>query len=510
MSDKLLLSRLHRVLSARAGDISTNLLAYHGGRPYIDARLSRFPAESDVDFLGDPATGAIGRKDRAFLVNYARRIPHKVAQYVFAQDVSRDGAEPEFTTDVTTTGMSLDQFMFELVAMLIVCRWCWIGIDRPPATPGRSVADREAAGDRVYWKLYTPLEVKDWSFDKAGRLRWVLTEEQEYANEDPRALPVEKTVRFLYEPGRTTRIEQQKDGGANETPTPHTYRDVAFVPVGLITDGPWWFDDVERIQRAILDKQSSLDTAIFKSVFPLLVAPASLADQSKMEGSTSADARRKIGIGNPITETGEEKGITRWVSGMTADIQFIRGEITAAASELMEVVGLNMSVPESRQVASAEAKQWDHLDVGAVLANYAAVAEEAERKAVAISVAMGGGTFKGWEPKYPRKFDIRSFVDDMKALIEASAIPLPPSGEKMLAKAAARSIGRQFAVEQAEVEQVVKDIETYDPGAEALARVANGTDGQAGHQGGAPGAGEGQQGDEGRAQAGAVQDRGDG
>lgn len=458
MSENILLSREHKVLAARKGALGTNLLAYHGGAPYINTRLSRFPAESDTDFNGDPATGAIGRKERAFLKNYALRVAHKVAQYVFGQPISRDGLDDAFAADVTRTGMSLDQFMFELVALLIACRWCWIGVDRPPATPGRSVLDRERANDRVYWKLYSPLDVKDWAFVN-GRLAWALTEELEYSNANPRAEPSEVKVRFLWEDGKVTRIvEKQAD-----QVTQHAYPGVPLIPVGLISDAIWWFDDVERIQRAILDKQSALDTAIFKAVFPLLVAPASLAEQSKMEGSTSAEARRKIGIGNPIIESAEESGITRWLTGVATDLKLIREEIAADARELMEVVGLNMSVPESRQVASAEAKEWDHLDVGAVIANYAAVAEEAEKKAVEVSVAMGRGTFKGWTPKYARKFDIRNFAADMQAVTQASALPLPPAAEKLLLRAVVRSLAQQFGADDKERDEAIKAVDEYDP-----------------------------------------------
>ena len=468
MSENILLSRVHKVLAARQSAISTNLLAYHGGAPYIDARLSRFPAESDTDFDGDAQSKAIGRKERAFLTNYARRVAHKVSQYVFAQDVSRDGADDAWTADVTKTGMSLDQFMFELVASLIVCRWCWIGIDRPQAAPGRSVADREKSGDRVYWKLYSALDVKDWAFAN-GRLAWVLTEEAVYSNANPRAEAKEQRVRFLWEPGQVTRIAEKE---ADQV-TPFAYAGVPLIPVGLISDAVWWFDDVERIQRSILDKQSALDTAIFKAVFPLLVAPASLADQSKMEGVTTQEARRKIAIGNPIIESAEESGITRWLQGVSGDLKFIREEIAAASRELYEVVGLNMSVPESRQVSSAEAKQWDHLDVGAVLANYAAVAEEAEKKAVEISVAIGGGTFRGWTPKYSRKFDIRDFAADMQAITQASALSLPPEAEKLMMRAAVRSIATQFGADDKELKAALDSVDEYDPEAEALKQVAN-------------------------------------
>ena len=118
------------------------------------------------------------------------------------------------------------------------------------------------------------------------------------------------------------------------------------------------------------------------------------------------------------------------------------------------------------QVSSAEAKQWDHLDVEAVLANYAAVAEEAEKKAVAISVTMGGGTFKGWTPKYPRKFDIRSFAEDMGAITQAAALPLPPEAEKLMLRAAVRSLANEFGADDAERAKALQAVDEYDPAAE--------------------------------------------
>ncbi len=457
--NNLLLTREHPTLAARKLNLARNLLAYHGGEPYVHARLSRFPAESDVDFLGDPLTASTGRRERASLRNYARRIARKVPEYVFGQPVTRTGGDPAFFTDATATGMSLEQFMFELISMLIVCRWAWIGVDRPPAQPGRSLLDRERAGDRIYWKLYSPLDVKDWQFNPDGSVAWALTEETVYDCPDPRKEAEPITVRYLFEPGQTTRIETNTKGTSTESVTETGHADVGIVPVGLLSPAVWWFDDVERIQRAILDKQSTLDTAIFKSVFPLLVVPASLAEQARMEGDTSAEARRKIGIGNPIVETPDESGTTRWVSGVSADLKLIREEIQADAAELMEIVGLNMSVPESRQVASAESKAWDHLDVGAVLANYAAVAEEAERKAVALSVSVGGGTFQPWDVKYARSFDIRNFAADMQGIVSAGGLALPPKGEKILQRAAIRMIAKEFGADDAELRDALMEVD---------------------------------------------------
>ena len=105
--EELIPERQHRTLSRRGGQIAINLLALNGGKPYIDARLSRFPAESSLAWQGSqaetykskfpPLTGGIsygnktGRRDRAYNVNHLARIIGKINQYVFATAPDRDG-----------------------------------------------------------------------------------------------------------------------------------------------------------------------------------------------------------------------------------------------------------------------------------------------------------------------------------------------------------------------------------------------------------------------------------
>jgi hypothetical protein len=464
-----LFTRKNATLAKRLPVLQANQLVYHGGADYINARLTRFPAESDVDFNGDPASGSVGRKERAFLANYARRVPMKVGQYVFAKQPTRDGIDAKFALDVTATGQSIDQFFAELIHTLITCRWCWLGVDRPGAVPGRSEADREASGDRLYWKLYAPNEVPDWSIDATGRVRWAITEEHLVDDENPMVEAKSKAVRYLHRPGIVNRVELNDKGKETIGEDVLTGLKIPMLfPVGLISPLPWWFDDVERIQRSVLDKQSALDTAIFKTVFPLLVVPASMGEDAAVGGVTTSEARRKIGIGNPIMESGEEKGCTRYVTGSATDIAFIRAEIDAAVRQLFDTVGLNMATPESRQVSSAEAKAWDHLDVGAVLTNYAATCEEAESRLIELSTLIGGGTFKPWAPRYARKFDITNFEADMKSILAASGLNLPPAGERMVMSAAIKAIGSRFDQSDEVVQAALVEAGRFDPASGAV------------------------------------------
>lgn len=468
MSD-LLATRRHAVLDARADQIEINLSAYHGGSEYIASRLSRFPSESDTDWSGDAKTGtgtavALGRLQRAFLINYCRRIAQKTNQYVFQKPVVRDGADQRFLSDATSTGMSLNQFMAEVSSLLTVARWCWIGIDRPPAPEGRSVAQREAAGDRVYWQLYAPNEVVDWSFDASGGLRWLLTESSEYRNDDPTVEAKTNRIRYLWRPGMVTKMvyNDQADGFSEKLDIPIGINRVPFVLCGLISPAPWWFDDIERIQRAIMDMYSSRDTQIFKAVFALLVVSKSFSEQVRLDGITQAEARRKIGIGNPLVETADEKSLTRYLDAPAAVFQVIKDAVQDLKAEAYEIVGLNMSVPESRQVASAEAKAWDHMDPEAVLAERATVLEEAETKAVEISAALGGPVFKAYRPVYSKSFDITDFAADIQAITQTGGFSLPPLSEKLIQKALVGSIGKRFNVPAVDLQKALAEIDTFD------------------------------------------------
>ena len=457
----ILLTRQHKILDARMDQLVINLLAYHGGAEYIDARLCRWPSESDVDFYGEAGassstrflnngtTQTIGRSQRAFLTNYARRITEKINQYVFQTAPVRDGLDATWALDVTRTGMSLSQFMAEVSSVLTVCRWCWIGVDRPVTVGPRSKAAVESSGDRVYWQIYSPNEVVDWSFDAKGNLSWLLLEREEYSNDDPLQEAKTSTVRYLYTPGNIRKlvVNEKGDGFEKEVDVKVPSNVIPFRLVGLPTSQPWWFDDVEKVQRTIMDLHSSLDTAIFKTVFPLLVVSTSFRQSLEVNQITAEEARKKIGMGNPVSETPEESGITRWLSGTTADLEFIRNEIDRRGNDLYDIVGLAMKMPESKQVASAEAKAWDHLDTETVLAQRATVLEEAEQKLIELSQAIGGPIFTPYTVAYAKKFDLSDFLTDIQGIAQATGLNMPHEAEKLLIKAALTSAGKRFNIE---------------------------------------------------------------
>jgi hypothetical protein len=470
----------HPHLAIRLPTINVNMLALRGGREYIAIRLSRFPAESDIDFYGVSAKDAgsmpelqvcLGRRDRAFVPNYAGRIAEKLNQYVFQNPPNREGIDQDWAINCTATGETIGQFMSEASSIMTACRWCWASVGRPRGEPGESLAQRAMRGDRVFWRLWEPQEVINWEYDDAGRLLFVVTSEPISKQASPWAPRQDLTRITVWEPGKVTAW----DGDTySEAVTGIDF--VPFRQIGTSSDKPWWFDDVEMCQKTLLDKQSALDTAIYKMVYPILVLPQGVID-NMMQENTPTDqisrmVRMKIGMSSPIVEGEGETGITRYVQGSTTDIRFIREEIRSSREELYETVGLALKT-QSLAAQSGEAKAWDHLDAEAVLAQRAEVLENAETALVKMSEQIGvGGAFRAWAPKYSRTFDLTPLAEDIETVMKVGQMPLPSRAVMELVKIAYRKIAGEVGVASEVIDEMSALIDAFDPEQAILDKMA--------------------------------------
>ncbi len=180
----IIAKRRHRILAGRKDQLVLNVLALHGGRAYVDARLWRAPNESEASWTGNrpfAASGCTGRRNRAAVVNDAGRVAAKINQYLFSREIERAGIDPAFEADCTGTGKSIADFWLDVSETLTACQWLWVQADRCAAAVDpetgrpvqRTLAQRQALGDRVRLSLWLPWEVADWCFDSTGALLWL-------------------------------------------------------------------------------------------------------------------------------------------------------------------------------------------------------------------------------------------------------------------------------------------------------------------------------------------------
>ena len=490
MPDNILATRKHDFYTARNNQIERNLACFRGGQPYIDLRLTRFPCEPEASWSGKAQAvndkfwnigqldGIQGRKERAFLINYAGRIVTKYNQFIFGQDIHRAGIDETFADNATRTGLSINRTMRRLAGLAHAGGWAWLGVDRmasaiDPATglpTQQSIADKARRGDRVFWSIWDATQVIDWEFDNGGGLAWLITEQQTYNSPNPRQAPIAEIVRTLWEPNEYTRlvIDPKSKEVKTETSGPVPAGQVPFIPAGIPTNQPHWFDDAERIQASLLNLESAHNENLIQAVFPQLVIPEELVqavmEQAKVSYADAAELVR--GLNYPILEPAESKGITRYIMPNGQDLKAIPDEILRRRRELFDIAGIGMQNKETRQAQSAESKGWDFLDTEATLRDFSQEWKETEEKAIEISRKIDS-SFKDYTPVYPAEFDVSDVKSQMESLMMLQNMDLPDAGAKELLKASVALQSRIVKIDPERLEEIYAEIDAQD--LEALA-----------------------------------------
>lgn len=487
---ELLAKRKHNIYEVRERQMAINLLGYHGGRPYIDNRLTRFPAESSIAWDGaeskreenrfNNSVVRVGRKQRAYLVNNCARIATKIRQYVFQTPPVREGADGDFVRDANRKGQSINDVMGKICDYYTLHGWAWLGIDAPkihdpvtgcPIRPTMQQVKEQKL--RLYWNAIPATAVVDWCADDTGKLTWLLTDEETYTNVSARLPAQQKRMRRLWEPGMVTEVTYCIDLNTGEATKaqisaeiPIDFDEVPFIMAGAPSKLPWWFDDVEGINRAIMDLESANDEAYFKSVYPQLVMPKSLIDDLIGQTESGEDLARKVeaivGLSSAIVENPDDKGITRFVMPPAQTMGVIQDEITRKRDVLYETVGMALRL-NTRMAESAEAKAWSNLDAQAVLREKAQILQEVEERAVAMSKRWDA-SFIEYQPVYASAFDISNLNEDVKALVSMGAVDMPDRLKKLHLRAMFRALTRftGVKVDEAEADEILEQIETME------------------------------------------------
>ena len=494
--EKIVATRTHRVYEARVEQITRNTLAIRGGRPYVTARLWRAPNESDLSWDGSGGTNAIktgsGRKDRAPLVNEAGRVADKINQYLFAKPATRDGIDTAFAANCTATGLSINGFWEGVSAHITAAGWLWLRADRgaqavDPETGApttRTLQAREQAGDLLAWSIWPAADVVDWCFDNVGTLVWLLTSEDIYTNTDPLTEAKQKIIRTLWrrgEPGRNTMATWQRytvddtdsekvillEKGTVSSP------EIPFVCVGIPTKQPWWFDDVEMLQAVLLNMGSLHNENLTRTVYPQLIVASRMVNNLEAtlkerytdnNGAQTVELIREIirGVDRPFVEEAEESGITRYLMPSAADLDAIPKHCERTRQALFDMVGLSLFNRETRQVQSAESKQFDHLDTEATLRHRAMVLQDAETRLVAMSTRIDN-RFPTYAPAWPTTFSVPKTAEDVASLTQlANFTSLTPGLRRQILTTAVKLVGEIDTISDDRRQELLAEIDSEE------------------------------------------------
>ena len=478
------LTRHHATYTARVGQIAINRLGWKAGRPYINARLTQFPGESDLRFKGGKSRAGSGseikgRKEQAHVFPYLQRIVNKVNQYLFGTPVDRTNAttadkaeeQTRILADISRSGTSITQLMKSVSSEMEVAGWCWVGVDMPHVNGELSEADKTAGDIRPYWRLYTAPEVVDWKFDGTGALLWLILERIATKDDGPAHKRQQRKSRVLWERDMVTEYIFRENGtdleSVNEMAWPHGV--VPFILGGEISGEPMAFDSLEGINRTIMDLNSASRQNFFEWVFPQRALPASFREILKEEKALSDGAQDVLGVIGAHTPIWMAPGdpVPMIISPNSSDMKSVREECTVLKQDLFEVAGM-MVRKTGAAAESAEAKQWDHLEIEQGLKDRAQQLAEIEIKAVALSVKMDP-SFPAWVPKYSKDYRVHDFIAEMNMLIMAGNVTLPVEIERAIARKMVDVLGNiGFADTPERLAEMLKAIEeSEDPLAKA-------------------------------------------
>ena len=245
-----------------------------------------------------------------------------------------------------------------------------------------------------------------------------------------------------------------------------------FALIGRPSAKAWWFDDVENMQAQILNLDSMHYETLTETVFPQLVLPSSIGNsletrlaEKKVGGQNVVTVIKELTLGRkiPIMEGAEDKGISRFITP-SGDLKLLTEEAGRKRSLLFDMVGLALFNKETRQVQTAESKQFDQLDTNSTLANRAIILQHAENALIELS-QMFDKNFKAWEPAYPSKFDVVDVNALAQALTQTANMPnKTPKVKRIEAKCAVRILKEVAAgsVTQEEIDEAMAEIDDTD------------------------------------------------
>lgn len=438
-------TRVHPIIEARSTQLKYNLLAIGGGRPYIEARLTRAPNESDLSWfgsgskllqdLGITTAGVKSRIDRTSLCNDAGRVAEKINQYLFKVPAAREGIDVEWARHVDGEAQTIGDFWADVSRQLTAGRWCWVSISRiDPLTDAdgnprqRTLAERQRDSDYVRWICWPNLSVPDWRYGADGKLDWIITESTERFDADPNVEARTAVIRTVYVRTAEGVLVTQIAVSGNATgvslkdnePIPGL-SEIPFVCIGEPSFEPWWFDDVENMQAQMLNLDSISSDNMLRAAFPQMICPQRAFDTAEAhlseEGGVSTTGKkvttivREIMRGGdvPMGETEADKGCTRYISPDPAGMKTIPDEIERKRTLLFENAGLALMNKNTRQVQTAESKQFDQLDTDSTLQHRAGIMQAAEERLVAMSRIVDPN-FADYKPVWPTSFDVPDIV----------------------------------------------------------------------------------------------------
>lgn len=426
--------------------------AYKGGYEWLKdvaTYLTSHRMEATDDFTN--------RQNRAFYLNYCKRIVDTYTNYIFKNGVTRT-SEPQlglFFKNADGMGGNIDDVMKRICCLSSVYGRVDCIVDAPFVEKGKEVSVRQVKDGQApipYVILRSPLECIDWSLNPVGQFNWVLFKYVSYTDEDP---AIERDTTNIYKYKIITLkdwAEFNDEGkllssGTNDLNEVFVHRCYHKFDSGLV--GTSLISDIAYVNKEIFNWCSLISEQIYKQTFSQLVVPDdgsyyenNIADTSITGGNSAADratnpAMRsyslasKIGSSYAFTFPAAAGQPPQYISPDRDQIDVIWKMISDLVIEVYRLAGLGSS--EGKEDASGRSRQRQFLTVEASLKAKAEVLEKAENELLRLYCKRQGIEFKDeYCSVYAKSFDILSFTEELESEFRTITASFSPTLNKYL------------------------------------------------------------------------------
>ncbi|MDZ4726194.1 MAG: YlbF family regulator [Leptospira sp.] len=422
---EIIAKRRHPKLAKKHAIYELILDSYKGGQDYINkSYLPQYPRERESDYKA--------RKARSVYFNDVQPIADTMAGMLYETPVQRDkleGKYAEFTSNISK-GKGVDSFMRTL-AIHSLLRTVFVLVDSPSFDSSQVVTEKDRIDKKLspYAVIYFPEQIRDFSLDDKGELRWILLDDSYLDNENPLSEAAKKTQYTLWTSSEFKKFIISDDGKVS-VQEEGTHK-VGAVPGFLcswrdleddgIADTP--FEDISILGKKIYETISYMDETIASGTFQILFYP----------GEPPKEASSK-GIGNlsivPF-DPASSKGPYFDGPGLRELFPFIQG-LEVYLKKALSIMGLDKDQEKSNS-QSGTAKKLEYRKAYAILNQGASVLEEAEKKIFSLFAKwQGDQTPPEYKVSYNRDFDPESLDIQVKRLISVYDTIIIPSIRKRI------------------------------------------------------------------------------
>lgn len=367
------------------------------------------------------------RIDRSYYLNFAEAIPTLYNTYIFKEKIERppDPILEIFRKSIDGRNTGISEFIAKVGFFASVFGAMHVLIDMPMIGKRRATrADERNGLLQPYCTLIYPKQLRDWSLDAQGNLRWIVIESAYYKDLDPNT---EREIETHYK--LITREEWKIE---DEEGNPVTFEDgspnrgrneLGKIPLVTLYHrdidddkvGESMLKDIVYINRIIMNWCSCLDEQIERHTFSQLIYPddGTLAEESESDD----DPLRKIGTSHILTFPSDSGQPPMFISPDVANIQTIWRLIIDHIKEIYRIAGLIGSSDDMYASKSGRAAQMGFLGVNSALAEKAKRYQKFENDVCRLAYQQLGQNPEDFrEVKYSDTFDVSSLGDEVEAL----------------------------------------------------------------------------------------------